>query len=99
MRVAKASLIGLLMEEGEEDLAVLIARSDLPDYLLTERDAGALASIGLSNDELYALLPGMEGPGRREGEGLSVGDLARLEQTVSDRWAHLVHDWNGKPRV
>ncbi|MFG1925380.1 hypothetical protein [Cryptosporangium sp. NPDC048952] len=93
MLVAKASLAGLLLEEGEEDLAVLLARSDLPDQIDVERDAANLTAIGLSGDELHALLPtitGGTGPG---------ADMADLEQTISDRWAYLVDDWTGTRRT
>jgi hypothetical protein len=89
VRVAKASLAGLLLEEGEEDLAVLLARSDLPDEIDVDRDAATLTAIGLSGEELHALLPTLRGTAP---EG-PASDMAVLEQTISDRWAHLVDDW------
>jgi hypothetical protein len=94
--VAKLSLVNLLLEDGEEDLAVLIARSDLPDQLQVERDAARLAEIGLAEDELQALLPTITG--ERSGPGIAGNEMASLEQTISDRWAHLVTDWTGGER-
>ena len=91
MRLSRSSLCSILLEEGEEDLAVLIARADLPEILDSDRDAPALASLGLGSDELAALLPAVSGdpvtarPGRDE-----------LAQAVSDRWAHLVSAWTGR---
>lgn len=38
MKVAKTSLVAMLLEVGEENVAVLLARSTLPDELDTERD-------------------------------------------------------------
>lgn len=89
MRVSKASLAGLLLEEGEEDLAVLVARSDLPAEIDVDRDAGRLAAIGLSGAELHALLPTISA----SASGTDAGDMAALEQTISDRWADLVTNW------
>jgi hypothetical protein len=91
MRLARSSLCSILLEEGEEDLAVLIARADLPDILDSERDAASLASLGLGSDDLAALLPAVSGEpltGRRGRD--------ELAQAVSERWAHLVSAWTGR---
>jgi hypothetical protein len=91
MRLARSSLCSILLEEGEEDLAVLIARADLPDILDSERDAASLASLGLGSDDLAALLPAVTGEpltGRRGRD--------ELAQAVSERWAHLVSAWTGR---
>jgi len=88
MRLSRSSLCSILLEEGEEDLAVLIARADLPDILDSDRDAASLALLGLSSDDLAALLPAVSGEpvtGRRGRD--------ELAQAVSDRWAHLVSAW------
>ena len=92
MRLSRSSLCGILLEEGEEDLAVLIARADLPDILDSERDAASLASLGLGSDDLAALLPAVSGEpltGRRGRD--------ELAQAVSERWAHLVSAWTVSP--
>jgi hypothetical protein len=96
VRVSKASLAGLLLEEGEEDLAVLVARSGLPEEIDVDRDAATLAAIGLSGDELHALLPTNSGSAAGAPAGAGPrNDMGRLEQTISDRWADLVTDWTG----
>jgi hypothetical protein len=90
MRLSRSSLCSILLEEGEEDLAVLIARADLPEILDSDRDAASLASLGLGSDDLAALLPAVSGEpltGRRGRD--------ELAQAVSDRWAHLVSAWTG----
>lgn len=91
MRISKTSVVGLLLENGEEDLAVLLARSDLPDEIDSDVDADRLARIGLSTDEVSALLPAVAGSGRRS--GLSAHEHSALEQTISQRWADLVSVW------
>jgi hypothetical protein len=90
MRLGKLSLVNLLMEEGDEDAAVLIATSDLPDTLDLEHDAPALRALGLDEDDLLALLPAITGD---DGPGLSAEDAAALDRTISERWAALVSDW------
>jgi hypothetical protein len=86
----KSSLCNLLLADGEEDLAVLIARSQLPELLDSERDAAALAEIGLDHDELVALLPAVTGDGRGQPSGADAGGMRR---TISNRWADLVSQW------
>ena len=91
MRLARSSLCSILLEEGEEDLAVLIARADLPDILDSERDAASLALLGLGADDLAALLPAVSGDPETGRRGRD-----ELAQAVSDRWAHLVSAWIGR---
>jgi len=90
MRLSRSSLCGILLEEGEEDLAVIIARADLPEILDSERDAAALAALGLGSDDLAALLPAVSGDPETGRRGRD-----ELAQAVSDRWAHLVSAWTG----
>ena len=52
MRLAKSSLAGLLLGDGEEELAALLACSDLPDELDTDSDAQGLRVLGLDTDVL-----------------------------------------------
>ena len=102
MELSKSSLCGLLLAEGDEDLAVLLARSDLPDRLDSERDAAALAAIGLDADALSALLPSVTGSSGGSSKGgrtrIAAEEIARLEQTISDRWAALVATWTSAGR-
>ena len=90
MRLSRSSLCGVLLDEGEEDLAVLIARADLPEILDSARDAPALAALGLGEDDLAALLPAVSGDPVTARHGQD-----QLAQTISDRWAHLVSAWTG----
>ncbi|WP_114423099.1 hypothetical protein [Nocardioides houyundeii] len=92
MLLTKASLCGLLLEEGEEDLAVLLARSDLAEQLDTVHDARALASIGLGEEELRSLLPAIEADPDQV-VVLSHEEVAAIKHTLSDRWAFLVDVW------
>lgn len=94
MELTRSSLCSILLEEGEEDLAVLIARSDLPEILDSERDAPALAALGLDEEDLLALLPAVSGDPNATGS-LSSEDRVRLKLTISERWAHLVDVWTG----
>ena len=90
MRIARSSLCAILLENGEEDLAVLVARADLPEILDPVRDALALADLGLDSDELLTLLPGVSGDPLTPAAPLQS---AQMSQTISDRWAHLVSVW------
>ena len=95
MKLARSSLCGLLLEDGEEDLAVLIARAALPDVLDSETDAPALAAIGLSEEELLSLLPAISADPDKAAEAVRAAEQsARVTQTLSDRWAHLVTVWS-----
>ncbi|WP_426246532.1 hypothetical protein [Nocardioides sp. LHG3406-4] len=94
MLLTKASLCGLLLEEGEEDLAVLLARSGIPELLDTERDAQALATIGLTPEDLIPLLPAIDVDPARAAV-LSDEEAAAIKRTISHRWASLVDVWLG----
>jgi hypothetical protein len=91
VQLTRSSLCSILLEEGEENLAVLIARADLPEILDSTRDAPALAALGLSEEGLRDLLPAVSGDlptaGGRE--------MAEVSRTISDRWAYLVSVWTG----
>ncbi|RBY84761.1 hypothetical protein [Blastococcus sp. TF02A-26] len=96
MRLTRSSLCNLLLEDGEEDLAVLVARADLPDVLDTDRDAAALAAVGLDRDELEALLPAL--PAATPAVPDESRDAA-VRHTLSSRWADLVSAWTTGPRT
>jgi hypothetical protein len=92
MRVEKSSLVAMLLEVGEENAAVLLAHSQLPDVVDTDRDLGTLITFGLERDqadEIARLAIGAVEPDdvnvrRRRDE---------LEKTISRRWADLVQRW------
>ena len=92
MRLARSSLCAALLERGEENLAVLVARSGLPEILDTEGDAQALAALGLAEEDLLDLLPAVAGDLPTDGAA-GGAETDQVSQTVSDRWAHLVDIW------
>ena len=93
MKVEKASLVAMLLEVGEENAAVLLARSELPDDIDTEHDLDALLTFGLERDQvdevarlaIGAIEPDDVNTRRRHGE---------LAKTISRRWADLVDQWS-----
>ena len=82
----------MLLEVGEENAAVSLARSDLPDDIDLDSERDSLAAFGLDRDQLdevAELTIGVVGPDddnahRRRGE---------MEKTISRRWADLVDQW------
>jgi hypothetical protein len=98
VRLTRTSLCGILLDRGEEDLAVLIARADLPEVLDSGRDAPALAALGLGEEELRGLLPAVSGDALAADPREQEQEMALLTQTISDRWAYLVSIWTAGPR-
>jgi hypothetical protein len=92
VKVQKSSLVALLAEVGEENAAVLLARSQLPEEIDTDHHLGELVSFGLDRGQVEevtrlaigAIEPEDVNTRRRRGE---------LEKTVSRRWADLVDQW------
>lgn len=82
----------MLLEVGEENAAVLVARSQLPDELDTDRDLDALAAFGLDRDQIDEVT-------RLTIGAIETDDVntrrrrSQLEKTISRRWADLVDDW------
>ena len=79
------------MEDGEEDIAVRLAFSDLPEVVL-DRDKRALVAMGLEEGELGDLMPAVIADPNYKSQ-LTTEDVARMERTISHRWADLVTDW------
>jgi len=92
VRVEKSSLVALLLEVGEENAAVLLARSTLPDELDTENDLDDLLAFGLEPDQL-------EEVARLAIGGIEPEDVNtrhrrdEMGKTISRRWAELVERW------
>lgn len=92
MKVEKAGLVAMLLEVGEENAAVLLARSALPDQLDTEHDLDALLEFGVERDEL-------EEVARLAIGGIEPDDVNtrrrrdEMDKTISRRWAELVDRW------
>jgi hypothetical protein len=87
VNVSKSSLVAMLLEVGEENAAVLLARSALPDEIDTDYDLDALVAFGLDRDQVD------------EVARLTIGAIDThprcddMEQTISRRWANLVDHW------
>jgi hypothetical protein len=92
VKVEKAGLVAMLLEVGEENAAVLLARSTLPDELDTEHDLEALLEFGLARDELEEVAQLAIG-------GIDPDDVNtrrrrdEMDKTISRRWAQLVERW------
>jgi hypothetical protein len=92
VKVAKASLVAMLLEAAEENAAVLLARSTLPDELDTDTDLDVLLTFGLEReqvDEVARMTIGEIDPEdvntrRRRDE---------MDKAISRRWADLVDRW------
>jgi hypothetical protein len=92
MTVGKPNLVAMLLEVGEENAAVLLARSDLPDEIDLQRDLDFLTALGLDRDQVdevaQLVIGGLESDdesGRRQ--------RGEMEITISRRWADLVDQW------
>jgi hypothetical protein len=88
VKIEKSSLAATLLEIGEENAAVLLIRSPLPDLLDTQLDLPALAGLGLDAetiDELVATAVERRAPNGDDGR--------RFDETVSRRCADLVRGW------
>ena len=78
----------MLLEVGEENAAVLLARSDLPDEIDLERELDSLVAFGLDRDqvdEVARLTIGDAGSNQRQRD--------EMEKTISRRCADLVDQW------
>ncbi|MFZ3346993.1 hypothetical protein [Mycobacterium sp.] len=92
MNVSKSNLVAILLEVGEENAAVLLARSELPDEIDLDSDLDALMAFGLDREQVDAVArltigtvePDDVNTRRRRGG---------LEKTISRRWADLVDQW------
>ncbi|RDH79689.1 hypothetical protein DVS77_05640 [Mycolicibacterium moriokaense] len=92
MKVEKAGLVAMLLELGEENAAVLLARSTLPDVLDTGHDLDALVSFGLERDQVDEVA--RLAVGAVEPDDVNVRRRRdELEKTISRRWSDLVDDW------
>jgi predicted NUDIX family phosphoesterase len=92
VKVEKSSLVAMLLEVGEENTAVLLARSQLSDEVDIDHDLDTLITFGLERDQVAevsrlavgAIEPDDANTRRKRGE---------LEKTIARRWADLVDQW------
>ena len=92
MKVTKSNVVAMLVEVGEENAAVLLARSALPDEFDLDSDLDALLAFGLDRDQvdevarltIGGIAPNNDNIRRQRGE---------METAISQRWADLVDQW------
>jgi len=82
----------MLLEAGEENAAVLLARSLLPDEVDTEQDLDALVTFGLERDQVEEVARLAIGAIEAD-DGNTRRRRDELEKTISRRWADLVDHW------
>jgi hypothetical protein len=78
----------MLLEVGEENAAVLLARSDLPDEIDLQRDLDSLLVFGLDRDQVDEVARLTIG-----GVGSNLRQRDEMETTISRRCADLVDQW------
>lgn len=82
----------MLLEVGEENAAVLLARSDVADVIDTKRDLHALLLFGLDPDQVEEVSRSAVG-------AIAVDDVntrrrhGEMSKTISRGWATLVEGW------
>src|SRR3984957_4079829 len=92
MTVGKSNLVAMLLVVGEENAAVLLARSDSPDENDLQRDLAFLMALGIVRDqvdevaELTICASGSIDKNGRQQRG-------EIESTISRRCADLVEQW------
>jgi hypothetical protein len=92
VKVEKSSLVAMLSEVGEENAAVLLARSPLPDKIDTDHDLDALVTFGLERDQIAEVA--RLAVGAIEADDVTMRRRrGELEKTISRRWADLVDQW------
>lgn len=84
----------MLLEVGEENPAVLLARSRLPDEVDTDLDLDALVTFGLERDQVEEVARLAIGAVESD-DVITRCRRGELEQTISGRWADLVDQWTG----
>lgn len=92
MKVDKSSLVAMLLEVGEENAAVLLARSQLPAVIDTDHDLATLLTFGLDRDQVDEVAQLAVGTNQPD----DVNTRHRrdeLEKTISRRWVDLVDQW------
>ena len=93
--VEKASLVAMLLEVGEENAAVLVARSNLAEEIDTDEDLDALEKFGLERDQVDEIARLAIGAIQRD-DVHTRHRRGELAKTISRRWADLVDDWTSR---
>ena len=91
MKATKSNLVAMLLEVGEENAAVLLARSDLPDEIDLERELDSLVEFGLDRDQVEEVVRLTIGGIQSDDGGHRQRD--EMAKTISRRCADLVDQW------
>jgi hypothetical protein len=92
VKVTKAGVVAMLLEAGEENAAVLLARSTLADELDTETDLDVLLTFGLDREQLGEVV--QMAIGAIEAEDVNTRRRRdAMDKAISRRWADLVDRW------
>jgi hypothetical protein len=91
VKVNKPNLVAMLLEVGEENAAVLLARSDLPDVIDLQRDLDSLVEFGLERDQMDEVAQLTIGGAESDDDGRR--QRGEMEMTLSRRCADLVDQW------
>jgi len=92
VKVGKSNLVAMLLEVGEENAAVLLARSELPDEIDLHSEFDALVAFGLDKDQLDEVARLTVGVVETDDEG-NRRQRDEMETAISRRWADLVDQW------
>ena len=92
MNVSKSNLAAILLEVGEENAAVLLARSHLPEEIDLPGDLDFLTGLGLDRDQVDEVAQLTIGSIESD-EVNGQRQRGEMETTISRRWADLVDQW------
>ena len=92
MKVGKSNLVAMLLEVGEENAAVLLAQSALPDEIDLQHELDSLVALGLDRDQIDEVARLTIGVVGSEDESIRR-QRDEMETTISRRWADLVGQW------
>jgi hypothetical protein len=92
VKATKSNMVAMLLEVGEENAAVLLARSALPDELDLDSDLDALLAFGLDRDQLDEVARLTIG-GIDSADDSKRRQRGEMEMTISRRCADLVDQW------
>ena len=92
MKVDKSNLVAMLLEVGEENAAVLLARSELPEEIDLHSDLDSLVAFGLDRDQVDEVARLTIGHVESDDDN-ARRQRGEMEKTISRRWAGLVEQW------
>jgi len=82
----------MLLEVGEENAAVLLARSELPEEIDLHSDLDSLVAFGLDRDQVDEVARLTIGHVESDDDN-ARRQRGEMEKTISRRWACLVEQW------